>query len=147
MGATLSISSNRNRTRLHALAPSTADIPVLIGLLGEMVANPDFDSAFEAERERHALRAGRAADNAAEKSQALFEETLYGDTHPFGRRPSPESVRSITPTDVRAWHETRLYGRPDNLRGFRCGQHSGCGKRSGRIAAIEHDSVRRRRPV
>jgi predicted Zn-dependent peptidase len=108
MGATLSISSDRNRTRLHALAPSTADIPELIGLLGEMVAGPDFDNAFEAERERHALRAGRAADNAAAQSLALFEETLYGESHPFGRRPSPASVRSITPDDVKAWHQARF---------------------------------------
>ncbi|MFU8859050.1 MAG: M16 family metallopeptidase [Cyclonatronaceae bacterium] len=108
MGATLSISSDRNRTRLHALAPSTADIPALIGLLGEIVADPDFDSAFDAERERHALRAGRASDNAAAQSQALFEKTLYGDSHPYGRRPSPESVRSITLAGVRAWHETHF---------------------------------------
>ncbi|MCA1801874.1 MAG: insulinase family protein [Rhodothermaceae bacterium] len=107
MGATLSISSDRNRTRLHALAPSTADISALIGLLGDMVADPDFNKAFEAERERHALRAGRVADNAAAQSQALFEKALYSESHPFGRRPSPESVRSITPDDVRAWHETR----------------------------------------
>ncbi|TVQ09391.1 MAG: insulinase family protein [Balneolaceae bacterium] len=108
MGATLSISSNRNRTRLHALAPSTADISALVGLLGEMVAQPDFDNAFDTERERHALRAGRAADNAAAQSQALFEKTLYGDSHPFGRRPSPASVRSITPGDVKTWHQTRF---------------------------------------
>ncbi|CAN5717436.1 hypothetical protein BH23GEM7_BH23GEM7_09340 [soil metagenome] len=103
LGATLRIDSDRNRTRLRAVAPA-ASADSMIALIGELLARPRLEAAFEAERERLALRSARAADDAATQVRSLFERTLYGENHPFGRRPTAESVRALTLEDVRAFH-------------------------------------------
>lgn len=108
MGATLRISSEREGTRLTAVAPAGA-ADSLVALMAEMLARPGLEAGFEAERERIALRAARSADDAGTLVRALFERTLYGAAHPFGRRPTAESVRGITLADVRAFHAQR-YG-------------------------------------
>jgi predicted Zn-dependent peptidase len=102
-GATLRIDSDRNRTRLRAVAPAAA-ADSLLALLAEMVTRPGLEPAFETERARLALSAARAADDAGTQVRALFEQALYGEHHPVGRRASAESVRAVTLEDVRAFH-------------------------------------------
>jgi predicted Zn-dependent peptidase len=103
LGATLRVESGREGTRVTAVAPAAAGDSV-VALVAELLARPRFEPAFEAERERLALRAARAADDAATQVRSLFERTLYGASHPFGRRATAESVRSLTLRDVRGFH-------------------------------------------
>jgi len=103
MSATLTIENDRRGTRIHAIAPA-AQVEKLLGLLGTMVALPDFAGGLTAERERHALRAERADDNALYVVQALFDAALYGEAHAMGTRPTPASIRAITLDDVRRFH-------------------------------------------
>jgi predicted Zn-dependent peptidase len=103
LGATMRMTSDANRTRLHAVAPAAAADSLLV-LVAELVARPRLDAVFATERDRLAVRAGRAADDAATQVRSLFERTLYGDAHPLGRRATTQSVGAITLDDVRAFH-------------------------------------------
>jgi zinc protease len=104
LGARLTVDADHRRTRLHIVAPAGAAADAA-RLLAALVGQPALDPAtFEAERDRHAVRAARAADNALTRLQTLFHTTLYGDDHPLGRHPTAETVRSISVDDVRAFH-------------------------------------------
>jgi predicted Zn-dependent peptidase len=107
LGATLSVSADANRTRLHVIAPAAAAADAA-RLLGELVGRPAFDvAAFEAERERHALRAARSLDDANARLRALFHGTLYGAAHPLGRQATADGVRGLSLDDVRRFHAER----------------------------------------
>jgi predicted Zn-dependent peptidase len=106
MGATLSVSSDERQTRFHLLSPAGGAAEAL-ALLSEMVLRPALAPALEAERERLAVRAARAADDAATRTRMLFDESLYGPTHPVARRATPETVRAVTLDDVRRFHADR----------------------------------------
>jgi predicted Zn-dependent peptidase len=107
LGATLSIGVDHNRTRLHIMAPAHAATDAA-RLLAQLVGRPDFAAAaFEAERERQALRAARAQDDATSQLRTLFHTTLYGTAHPFGRTATAETVRATTLDEVRAYHAAR----------------------------------------
>jgi predicted Zn-dependent peptidase len=107
IGATIAVSADGNRTRVHVMAPAAAGADAA-RLVAGLVGQPTFDAAaFEAERARHALRAGRSLDDANARLRALFHGSLYGAAHPLGRMPTAESVRAITADDVRAFHAAR----------------------------------------
>jgi predicted Zn-dependent peptidase len=106
LNATLTVSADANGTRLHVVSPPEAAAEAL-ALLGELVTTPDLASAFEAERERQAVSAERAADSPTYQARLLFDRALYGEGHPAARRPSADSVRAITLADVRALHAAR----------------------------------------
>jgi predicted Zn-dependent peptidase len=104
LGTTLSISTDRNKTRINAMAPSENALQ-LIELIGSMVTEPDFTKHFNENRERQAIRASRLLDNASIRSRYLFDNALYGDAHPYGRIQHSESVRSISLDDVEQFHK------------------------------------------
>ena len=105
MGATLSIHHDRRNTRLEAFAPAD-QAQALISLVGELLAAPDFKAGFADERERLALAAERADDNALYATRALFDGALYGNDHPMGVRESAASIRGITLAEARAHYRT-----------------------------------------
>ena len=106
LNATLTIESSETGPRLHLVSPPEA-APEALALLGELVTTPDIDSVFEAERERAAVSAGRAADAPGYQARLLFDQALYGPAHPLARRPSPASVRAVTLQDVTRLHASR----------------------------------------
>lgn len=103
MGASLSIAHDKRNTRVDAVAPAD-QAGDLIALIGELVSAPDFEAAFEDERERLALAAARAGDDALYATRALFDAALYGSEHPMGTRKSAETIRNITLEDVKTYH-------------------------------------------
>ena len=112
LGASISVSSNRNYTRFSALGPASSASEI-IKLLSQMVGEPDFEAHFTIEQNRHASRADRLMDNAASKSEFLFENTLYGNDHPFGKRPSSASIKNIKLDDIHRFH--RLNYTPSSM--------------------------------
>ncbi|MDF1501545.1 insulinase family protein [Roseisolibacter sp. H3M3-2] len=77
-------------------------------LLGDAVARPAFP-----DKEIDLLRTQTLSALQLEQSQPasiaarVFAAGLYGD-HPYGRRPTPETVRAITKADLTAFQQTRL---------------------------------------
>jgi len=106
LNATLTITADASGTRLHVVSPPEGAAEAL-ALVGELVTAPDLESAFEAERERQAVSADRAADSPAFQARVLFDRALYGPDHPAASRPTAASVRAITLDDVRRLHQTR----------------------------------------
>jgi predicted Zn-dependent peptidase len=106
LNATLTVSADASGTRLHLVAPPEAAAEAL-ALVGELVTAPDLESAFEAERERQAVSAERAADTPTFQARLLFDRALYGPDHSAARRPSAASVRAIALDDVRRLHQAR----------------------------------------
>lgn len=106
LNATLSIETTRTGPRLHLVSPPEAFAEAL-ALVGELVRAPDITSVFEAERERAAVSAGRAADAPAYQARLLFDRALYGDAHLMARRPTTASVRAIALDDVTRLHADR----------------------------------------
>ena len=106
LNAVLTISADQNGTRAHVLSPPESASQAL-ALVAGLVLTPDLASVFEAERERLAIAASRAADSPVAQARHLFDTTLYGADHPIARRPTAASVRAITLEDVRQLHESR----------------------------------------
>ncbi len=107
LNATLTVTADQNATRLHVIAPPVS-APEVLSLIGSLVTTPDLASIFEAERERLAIAAGRAADSPLVQARLLFDTALYGAGHAMARRATTASVRAITPDDVREWHQARF---------------------------------------
>ncbi len=82
--------------------------PLAFELLGDAVARPAFP-----EKEVELLRTQSLSALQLEQSQPgaiagrVFAAGLYGD-HPYGRRPTPETVRAITRADLAAFQAARL---------------------------------------
>jgi predicted Zn-dependent peptidase len=112
LNAVLTITADQNGTRLHVVSPPDGAGEAL-SLIGALVLTPDLSSAFEAERERLAISAGRAADSPLAQARLLFDTALYGAAHPVARRATGSSVRAITLEDVRRLHQERY--RPDRM--------------------------------
>jgi predicted Zn-dependent peptidase len=96
-----------------SLRVPVARLSEAIDLMGDVVRRPDLP-AQELER----LRAEwlttliRRHDEPGAIAGALFDETLFGEGHAYGRDADEASIRAFTVADVRAFHE-RFY-RPDN---------------------------------
>lgn len=109
LGASLNIRTDANITRIESTAPS-ASAKDVITLLGEILASPSFEIAFEGEQNRQALRASRSADNANVQVRSTFMRELYGEDHAFGRQASQESVSAIVLEDVQQWYNQFYVG-------------------------------------
>lgn len=109
LNATMTIESSETGPRLHLVSPPEAAAEALT-LVGELVTTPDIGSVFEAERERAAVSAGRAADAPGYRARLLFDQALYGPAHALARRPTPASVRAVTLQDVTGLHAARYRG-------------------------------------
>lgn len=104
VGASLSIDADHNRTRLHLRGPAQR-AHALVDLAGYLVTAPRFDAETVAsERDRQALQAARAADNAPTALRQRFHRALYGSNHPLGRFSTEASVGSLTADDVKTFH-------------------------------------------
>jgi zinc protease len=85
-----------------------------LALVADMLLRPDFP-ADELERLRIARLTSlvRAHDQPAAIAAALFDRTLFGPDHPYGRYGLAEAaLRAVSVGDVRAFHERHF--RPDN---------------------------------
>jgi zinc protease len=82
--------------------------PLAFSLLGDAVARPTFP-----EREVELLRTQTLSSLQLEQAQPaaiasrVFDAGLYG-SHPYGRRPTPASVRTLTRADLTAFQAARL---------------------------------------
>jgi predicted Zn-dependent peptidase len=84
-----------------------------IALMADVVLRPDFPAA-ELERLRTEQLTGliRRHDEPNAIAGALFDATLFGDTHPYGRDVDEASLRALAIADVAAFHES--FYRPAN---------------------------------
>lgn len=79
--------------------------PVL-GVLEDMLVNPIFpEPALERLRARSLVALQQSRDRTAVLASNIFDKTLYGTQHPYGRYTTEQSVKAITHDDVVAFHK------------------------------------------
>jgi zinc protease len=77
-------------------------------LLGDIVTRPTLDSAqLDGYRQEALARMALEQDNPAALATRVFLIGAYRQ-HPYGRRPTPQSVRTITRSDVVAYYRARV---------------------------------------
>lgn len=82
--------------------------PLAFELVGDAVARPTFAAKeVDLSRTQAASALQLEQSNPAALAQRYFAAQLYGQ-HPYGRRPSATTVRSLTADDLRAFQRTRL---------------------------------------
>ena len=99
--------------RIRALADE-ADRAAVIDWVGQSLARPSFAQAL-VERERAASvqsLADQLAQPQTRATRALWASMYPG--HPYGLRPTPESLSSITPADLEAFYQANW--RPERMR-------------------------------
>jgi len=114
LGATLSAAASEEQTTV-TLQTLTKHLDAALGLMGEMVVEPAF-ATEELERERksrlQSLRQQR--DQPAVVAIRVFNQVVYGESHPYGRpgTGTSSSVEGITRDQIRDFY--RRYYRPKN---------------------------------
>lgn len=82
-----------------------------LALAMDMLLNPTFPAeALERLRAQRLVSLAQAKEQPNSIASTVFSKVVYGDTHPYGRVVTEESVRAITRDDILAFH--RAYFRP-----------------------------------
>ncbi len=77
-------------------------------LLGDAVARPTFpERELELARQQSLSALQLELSQPAAIARRIFDAAVYG-AHPYGRSPTPASVRAITRADLVAYHQARL---------------------------------------
>ncbi|GBD05203.1 hypothetical protein HRbin20_00783 [bacterium HR20] len=86
---------------------------LLLAIFSDVIINPTFPKE-ELDKLMPQVLASikQRKSRPSELAMALSRIVLYGPDHPSAQRPTEESVKSITPEDIRTFHRT--YVRPNN---------------------------------
>jgi predicted Zn-dependent peptidase len=87
------------------------NLDAALNLFADVVARPAFrDEDWQRVQQQRLVTLLQSLDQPATIVSREFARAVYGDAHPYGRDPlgTPESVRSITPADLRSYHQ-RFY--------------------------------------
>lgn len=95
LGATLSAQVHGHHARIHLLAPPEGAVEAA-RILGSLVGAPRLDpGVLERERDRMAVGAERALDDAQALLRHTFHAALFPAEHPLARRTTEAGVRGI----------------------------------------------------
>lgn len=104
LGATLSAQVDAHHARIHLLAPPEGAVEAA-RILGALVGAPRLDSGvLERERDRMAVAAERALDDAPALLRHTFHAALFPAGHPLARRATEAGVRAIDADQVAHRH-------------------------------------------
>jgi zinc protease len=110
VGASIGFNSGMNSTGFHGHALAE-DLPLLAGLLAEVLRKPTFPKS-EVEKLRHHMLTGLAIrmQDTADMADQVFDEILYKG-HPYARPEdgNPKTIKSITRADLVKFHR-RTFG-------------------------------------
>lgn len=109
-GVTVSVSVNRHVMSLVCTC-LVEDFDAVLGLVGEILTAPAFpDAEVEVRRGEIATLIRQDDDSPATVAAEGLMALLYGDDHPYGRRPrgTVETVGAITPSALRQFHRERF---------------------------------------
>ncbi len=114
LGASISAFAGWHSSGVSLHTP-VAKIDSALSLLADAVLRPRFPAEeLERQRKERLTTLAQWHDEPAEIASVLFEKTVFGDSHPYGR-PSlgnEKSLRSFTVEDVKKFHGT--YFHPNN---------------------------------
>jgi zinc protease len=104
VGGTLGAGADQDNLTL-AVSVLSDQLPLAFELLSDLALRPTFPES-EIQTVRGQMVAGlRAAQGQPGTLAArMFEQVVYGASHPYGRRATAASVQAITRDDLLAWH-------------------------------------------
>ncbi len=112
LGARFGIGTDAHLSTVSLRVP-VARLDEALGLIADVVLRPNFPEAELERLKRERLTAMiRRHDEPGRIAGALFDRTLFGEAHPYGRLADEASLRAITTADVRDFHAR--YYRPGN---------------------------------
>ncbi|MBN2797793.1 MAG: insulinase family protein [Deltaproteobacteria bacterium] len=112
LGASISVSVDADDTQLSGSSLS-AHWPALLALLAEALLEPAFAEEELAQLvEESVAEISAAREDDAWLASRQLAHVLYGPAHPYGRlaRGSAESLRALTPAQLRDFHRDHLRG-------------------------------------
>lgn len=114
LGARFVVRAGLHTTTLSVRAQKDR-LPEALAIVGDVVLRPTFPAAeLDRIRAERLTALVRQHDQPGAISAVLFDETLFGKNHPYGRSPtgSEATLRSVTPNDLRAFWQA--HWKPDN---------------------------------
>jgi zinc protease len=110
-GVSLAFSANREGVSI-AGNTLTANLPVLVQTLADVVQNANFPSKeLELSRQRALTALKIELDDPGQLGRRVFQQTIYPKNHPFHSFPTEASLKRISRTDIVRFHQTHY--RPD----------------------------------
>ena len=110
-GVSLAVSVNRHALSLVCTC-LVEDFEAVLGLVAGIVMHPTFpDAEVETRRNEIITLIRQDEDSPAAVATEALMALIYGDTHPYGRRPrgSVDSVERISTADLRRFHADRFW--------------------------------------
>jgi predicted Zn-dependent peptidase len=114
LGARFGVGAGTHTSSMSLRAPSPR-LPEALAIAADILLRPDFpDAELERLRAERLTSLVRRYDEPNAIAGAIFDQTLYGSSHPYGREAggTVESLRAMSTRDLRAFHER--YYRPNN---------------------------------
>jgi predicted Zn-dependent peptidase len=115
LGARFGVGAGTHTASMSLRAPSQR-LADALQIAADVMLRPDFpDAELDRLREERLTAIVRRYDEPNAIAGALFSQTLYGTTHPYGREDAGTvaSLRALTTADLRAFHAQ--YFRPNNI--------------------------------
>ena len=135
LGARFGVGAGTHLSTVSLRVP-VARLDAALGLMADVIVRPDFPAAeLDRLRQDRVTYLIRRHDEPNLIASALFQRTLYGADHPYGRGGvgTAETLAAITTDDLRAFH--RAHYRPDNATLVVVGDVDAAGIR-GRLEAV-----------
>ena len=111
-GVRLGVSVRREKASLSAEALSE-DTEKILKIGADVLRNPSFPlDEFNRKKARTLVGLKAELDDPGTVARRNFYQSLFSENHPFHSQPTPESIQSLTPQDLKKFH--RQYYRPDN---------------------------------
>jgi predicted Zn-dependent peptidase len=112
LGASLSVRAGSHTTTVSLRTPRK-HFDAALEIMADVALAPDFPEAeLERKRIERLTALVQARDEARAIAAVIFDRTLFGDEHPYGRSSDEASLRSFEVDDLKDFHET--YFRPNN---------------------------------
>jgi zinc protease len=111
-GIRLGAATRREKASLAAEALSE-DAENILKIGADVLRNPSFPTdEFNRAKARTLVGLKAELDDPGSVARRNFYQSLFPENHPFHSQPMPESVQSLTPEDLKKFHQQ--YYRPDN---------------------------------
>ena len=114
LGARLSVRAGGHQSTVALRTPASRLEPAR-DVMGDVVLRPDFPAAeLERKRLERLTALVQARDEARIIASVMFDRTLYGTEHPYGKTSTGDerSIRAVQVDDLQRFHDT--YFRPNN---------------------------------
>ena len=115
LGARFGVGAGTHTSSMSLRAPSQR-LPDALAIAADVILRPDFpDAELDRLRAERLTSLVRRYDEPGAIAGALFSQTLYGSTHPYGREDAGTvaSLRAMTTAHLRAFHDQ--FYRPNNV--------------------------------